>query len=73
MIKNGALVEAHQVRLLKVTVKQAQIFFSGTAQPSPGRRSATLLMLSARVENSYTKEKNMTTCLTLTFKTACLR
>lgn len=67
MIKNGDIVEAHQVRkYISMTLKHVVTLYSGTAPLVPGRRSATSLTLLGQGASSYMKAKNTTTFLMLT-------
>lgn len=76
MIKNGDLVEAHQVSLRSgfkyIEALYLIIVLSGTTLIKHGKRSAMLSMLSVPVASNYTKGRNTTMCLTLIFKMGCL-
>lgn len=79
MVKNGELVEAHQVIdasfLLPIVLwgmpYDLPLNFSGTARTLLGRKSEMLSMLLDLVENSFIKERNTTMSSMSIFKMAC--
>jgi hypothetical protein len=66
MIRNGSIVEAYTVS--EYTSASRILFhaesYSGTARTANGKKSARLLMLSAPLASSSTKERNTITYLT---------
>ncbi len=75
MIKNGDLVEAHQVRaeIRGYGLVFQQFFFwpSGIMLITYGKKSAMLLTLSVLVADSCTTGKNTTMYSTLISRTEC--
>jgi len=72
MIKNGAVVEAHQVRTPTEVYPIVLTGYSGTVSAALGRRSEMSWTLSGKAASSCTKEKSTTTCSTSISRMASL-